>query len=154
MPAAAERCASRSRSRSAFTTSVLGFRGAVVQLGRHRRLLRLRVAELEKNGVRLNRCPGLNQHAFHAAVGQCRDPTNFVRDKDAVSANLPEHRPALYAVDPQRAAFNGRRRGFQAGERHRGYHEEQHDDSADHDSAPFALLSHFGWASNIHVNRS
>ena len=90
-----------------------------------RGLLRLRIAELDENGVGLDRRSGQHDDALDGSVGQRRDPANLIGHQHAGAAHVAQHRSALHRFNPQPAGFDGRRSRLEARERDGGNDDQQ-----------------------------
>ena len=57
--------------------------------------------------------PGRRMISFHAPLRRRRNPADVFRHQRAEAAHLPDHRPALHRIGPERRGFDRRRRRLQ-----------------------------------------
>ena len=82
-----------------------------LELGILHLLVELRVGQLEDDSLCLHRRARPEDDSFHAPLRRGRNPPDVLGHERPEPANLPDHRPALDGVRPQRGGFDrGRRR--------------------------------------------
>ena len=126
-------------------------RGTQIQIGGHRGLLRLRIAELDKDGICLDRRAWQHDDTFDGAVGESGDPADFIRYQHACTAHVAQHGPPLYRLDPQAAGLDSGRGRLESSEPYGRDDNNEGSDSTRNDAIALLALGDFGWSGDVHV---